>query len=338
MKADAPPPHIQLIQMGTGYWISRMLYFAAKIGLADLLADGPKSADDLADKTGTHAKSLSRLMRTLASIGVLSDEGDGKYGLTPLGDALKDGAPGAARYGILAMSGNWAWKMWEHFEYSMKTGESASVTAHGVPAFEAIARDPGLASHFSGAMVCFHGEEPAAVAEAYDFSQFETIADVGGATGNLLGTILAAHPEPEGILFDLPHVTVDAPKLLESKGVAGRVTIESGSFFEEVPKGADAYLASHIIHDWSEEQCLAILGNIRAAMGPESKLLLIEMVLPEGDEPHPGKILDMVMLVMPGGQERTAAEYGELLAKAGLKMTMVVPTDSSVSIVEAVKA
>lgn len=338
MQEEAPPPHIQLIQMGTGYWLSRILYFTAKIGLADLLADGPRSAEELADKTGTHAKSLGRMMRTLASVGVLTHEGEGKYGLTPLGEALRDGAPGSARYGILAMSGNWAWKMWEHFEHSMKTGESASVTAHGVPAFEAIARDPALASHFSGAMVCFHGEEPAAVAEAYDFSQFGTIADIGGASGNLLGTILARHPEPNGILFDLPHVVGDAPALLEEKGVVDRVTIESGSFFEQVPSGADAYLASHIIHDWNEEQCISILGNIRDGMGPESKLLLIEMVLPEGDEPHPGKILDMVMLVMPGGQERTAAEYDELLAKAGLKMTNVIPTASAVSIVEAVKA
>lgn len=338
MTPGAPPPHIQLMQMGTGYWVSRILYFAAKIGLADHLANGAKTADELAPKTDTNEKALGRMMRTLAGIGVLSDEGDGKFGLTPLGEALRDGAPGAARYGILAMSGDWAWKMWEHFEHSMRTGESASVTAHGMPAFDAIARDPELASHFSGAMVCFHGEEPPAVAEAYDFSQFGTIADIGGASGNLLGTILARHPGPKGILFDLPHVVGDAPALLEEKGVADRVTIEAGSFFEEVPAGADAYLASHVIHDWSEEQCIQILGNIRKGMGPDSKLFLVEMVLPEGNEPHPGKILDMVMLVMPGGQERTAAEYSELLAKAGLKMTDVVPTKSPVSIVEAVVA
>ncbi len=338
MQPEAPPPHIQLIQMGTGYWLSRILYYTAKIGLADMLADGPKSAEELAPATGAHAKSLGRMMRTLASVGVLSDEGDGKYGLTPLGEALRDGAPGAARYGILAMSGDWAWKMWEHFEHSMKTGESASFEAHGMGAFDAIARDPELASHFSGAMVCFHGEEPPKVAEAYDFSQFETIADIGGASGNLLGTILARHEGPNGILFDLPHVVGDAPALLEEKGVADRVTIESGSFFDSVPAGADAYIMSHVIHDWSEEQCLTILGNCRDAMKADSKLLLVEMVLPEGDAPHPGKILDMVMLVMPGGEERTAAQYDDLLAKAGLRMTNVIPTASPVSIVEAVLA
>ena len=333
-----PPPHIQLIQMGTSYWISRMLYYSAKVGLADLLADGPKSAGDLAGRVGAHEKSLYRLMRSLASIGVLSDEGEGKYGLTELGEALRDGAPGAARYGILAMGGDLAWKIFEHFEYSMETGEPASVKAHGMPVFDYIAQDPELVSHFSGAMVCFHGEEPAAVAESYDFSQFGTIADIGGASGNLLGTILARHEGPGGILFDLPHVLKDAPALLESKGVADRVSLEPGSFFETISAGADAYMLSHIIHDWNEDQCQAILGNCREAMKPDSKLLIIEMVLPEGGEPHPGKLLDMVMLVMPGGQERTAAEYDELLAKAGLKMTNVIPTASPVSIVEAVKA
>lgn len=338
MSPEPPPPHIQLIQMGTGYWISRMLYYAAKVGLADLLADGPRSADELAAGVGAHEKSLNRLMRSLAGIGVFSDEGDGKYGLTPLGEALRDGAPGAARYGILAMGGDLAWKIFEHFEYSMETGEPASVKAHGMPVFDYIAQDPELVSHFSGAMVCFHGEEPPAVAEAYDFSQFGTIADIGGASGNLLGTILAHHEGPRGILFDLPHVLKDAPALLESKGVAERVSLEPGSFFDTIPAGADAYMMSHIIHDWNEDQCQAILTNCREAMNDDSKLLLIEMVLPEGDEPHPGKLLDMVMLVMPGGQERTAAEYDELLAKAGLKMTNVIPTASPVSIVEAVKA
>jgi len=277
-------------------------------------------------------------MRSLASLGVLSDAGDGKYGLTPLGEALRDGAPGAARYGILAMGGDMAWKVFEHFEYSMQTGKPASVKAHGMPIFDYIAQNPELVSHFSGAMVCFHGDEPPAVAAAYDFSQFGTITDVGGATGNLLGTILAHHEGPRGVLFDLPHVLKDAPALLESKGVADRVSLEPGSFFESVPSGADVYMMSHIIHDWNEDECLTILGNCRDAMGDDSKLLLIEMVLPEGDEPHPGKLLDMVMLVMPGGQERTPAEYDELLSKAGLKMTNVIPTASPVSIVEAVKA
>jgi hypothetical protein len=159
--------------------------------------------------------------------------------------------------------------------------------------------------------------------------------DVGGASGHLLTTILGRHPAPRGILFDLPHVVRDAPALIQSRGLTDRITIESGSFFERVPDGGDAYLLSHIIHDWSEEQCLTILNNCRRVMRPGGRVLMIEMVLPPGDAPHPGKMLDLMMLVGPGGQERTEQEYGALLDKAGFRLTRVVPTASPVSVVEA---
>jgi hypothetical protein len=184
-------------------------------------------------------------------------------------------------------------------------------------------------------MIGIHGAEPSAVAAAYDFSGLKTLVDVGGATGNLLTTILGRYPKSRGILYDLPHVVRDAPALIEARGLTDRVTIEAGSFFERVPTGGDAYLLSHVIHDWSEEQCLTVLGHCRRAMHPDSRLLLIEMVLPPGDTPHPGKMLDMMMLVGPGGQERTEQEYGTLLAKAKLRLTRVVPTESAVSVVEA---
>jgi len=185
-------------------------------------------------------------------------------------------------------------------------------------------------------MVGFHGAEPPAVAAAYDFSKFETIVDVGGATGNMLAAILGKHAKPRGVLFDMPHVVKDAPALLAAAKVEGRVKIESGNFFESVPAGGDAYVLSHIIHDWSEEQCVTILKNVRKSIKPNGRLMLVEMVLPPGDVMHPGKILDMVMLVLPGGQERTEAEYAPLLAKGGFKLERVVPTESAVSIVEAV--
>jgi hypothetical protein len=177
--------------------------------------------------------------------------------------------------------------------------------------------------------------EPPAVAEAYDFSVFKTIADVGGSTGNMLANILGQHPTPRDILFDLPHVVRDAPAFIAQRGLTDRIQIETGSFFERVPTGADAYVLSHIIHDWNEEQCLTILGHCRSAMNSSGRLLLVEMVLPDGDTPHPGKMLDMTMLTVPGGEERTAAQYGVLLDKAGFRLTRVVPTASLVSIVEA---
>ena len=191
---------------------------------------------------------------------------------------------------------------------------------------------------FSETMVGLHGTEPPAVAAAYDFAESGTIIDVGGATGNLLSTILSRYPKPRGILFDLPHVVADAPELISARGLLDRVKIERGSFFENVPSGGDVYLLSHIIHDWSEAQCLTILGNCRRAMNRNSRLLIIEMVLPSGDVPHLGKMLDIVMLAIPGGQERTESEYHELLDKAGLQLMRVVPTESAVSVVEAVPA
>ena len=332
------PPHVHLIQMATAYWHSRLLFVAAKLGLADLLAEGPKSAEALAASTGTHAPSLYRLMRTLASLGLLTEQPGHHFALTRLGNALRSDAPGAARATVLTLAGDWVWRGFENFPYSVETGKSGLEKSLGEPLFDWLARHPAEASLFSETMVGFHGLEPAAVAAAYDFSGLETIVDVGGGSGNLLTTILQSHRGPRGVLFDMPHVVRDASAIIESRDLAGRVRIESGSFFESVPEGGDAYLLSHIIHDWTEEQCLRILGHCRAVMKPGARLLIIEMVLPEGDVPHPGKMLDMMMLVGPGGQERTETEYRVLLEKAGFTLTRLVPTQSAVTIVEAVRA
>ena len=279
--------------------------------------------------------SLYRLMRTLASLGILTEREEQRFALTPLGEALETGAPGSARSTLIAFGGSF-WHGWEEILYALDTGKTGFDKAYGVPIFEYLRQHPDQAAHFSEAMVGFHGAEPPAVAEAYDFSVFKKVVDVGGATGNMLAAILSKHPGPRGVLFDMPHVVRDAPALLESRGVGDRVTIEPGNFFETVPAGGDAYLLSHVIHDWNEEKCLTILGNVRRVMEPDGRLLIIEMVLPAGDVPHPGKLLDMVMLVFPGGQERTGDEYGSLLGKAGFRLNRVVPTPSAVSVVEAV--
>ena len=334
--APAVPPHAQLIQMGTAFWVSRLVFAAAQLGLADHLAAGPKSAAELAGPTGTHAPSLHRFMRTLASLGILTERDAQRFALTPLGEALKTGAPGSARATLMSLCGDWFSRGWGEVLHALRTGQTGFEKAFGIPIFEYLGQHPDDASHFSEAMVGFHGAEPPAVAAAYDFSGFGTVVDVGGATGNLLAAILARHTRPRGVLFDLPHVVADAPALLKARGVDARVAIQSGSFFETVPAGGDAYVLSHVIHDWNEDQCLTILGHCRKAMKPDGRLLLVEMVLPPGDTPHPGKVLDMVMLVIPGGQERNEAEYGALLAKAGFRLTRVVPTDSAVSVVEAV--
>jgi hypothetical protein len=334
-EAQGTPPHAQLVQMSMAHWVSHIIYVAAKLGLADQLASGPMSAEQLSGPTGTHAPSLYRLMRTLASLGVLTENSDRHFALTPLGEALRSDAPGAARATILTMASDWFMHGWTELTYSVRTGKPGFEKHLGMPIFDWLAKHPDDASLFSQTMVGFHGAEPPAVAAAYDFSGLKTVVDVGGATGNLLAAIVAKHPHTRGILYDLPHVVRDAPALLQSRGVADRVTIRSGSFFDDVPAGGDAYVLSHIIHDWSEEQCLTILGHCRRAMRPESRLLVVEMVLPPGNTPHPGKMLDLMMLVGPGGRERTEQEYAALLAKVGLRLTRVVPTASAVSVVEA---
>lgn len=332
------PSHAQLVQMGTAHWMSHVLYVAARLSLADHLAKGLTRSDDLAAATKCHSPSLARFLRTLGHLGLVTEDGAGRFTLTALGEALKTGAPGSARAAILTLSSPWMTNGWTRLLESVQTGKPGLEQALGMPIFDWLAQHPDEASLFSETMVSFHGAEPAAVAAAYDFTGMNTIVDVGGATGNLLAAILGQYSGLRGILYDLPHVIRDAPALLQARGVADRVTIKSGSFFDGVPSGGDAYLFSHIIHDWSEAQCLTILGHCRSALAPASRVLIIEMVLPSGNAPHPGKMLDMMMLVGPGGQERTEPEYRTLLSKAGLRLTKVVPTDSAVSIVEAMIA
>ena len=329
---------MQVIQMATACWMSRLVFVAAQLGLADHLASGPQTADAVAVTTKSHAPSLYRVMRTLASLGLMTEDDHHRFALTPLGETLKTGAPGSARATVLTLAGDLIWQAYAELPYSVQTGKSGLKKAMGVSLFDWLSTRPADAAMFSETMVGFHNMEPPAVAESYDFSGIKTLMDVGGATGNMLSAVLARYPHVRGILFDLPHVIRDAPAFIGARGLTDRIEIKSGSFFDAVPEGADAYLMSHIIHDWSEELCLKILGNCKKAMGPNGKLLLVEMVLPPGDTPHPGKMLDIMMMVGPEGQERTADEYRTLLDKAGFRMTRVVPTASAVSVVEAVPA
>lgn len=332
------PPHVQLIQMATSAWAARTVHAAAKLGLADQLADGPRSAAELAGAVHAHAPSLHRLMRTLASLGILAEQKEQRYALTNLGAALKTNAPGSARSTVLTFGSPWAQSAWDHLVYSVQTGKTGFEKAQGMPLFDFFAQHPEDASLFNETMVGFHSQEPPAIAAAYDFSAFKTIVDIGGGTGNLLAAIIRRYAGPRGVLFDLPHVVAEAPAFLKENGVSERVTIEAGDFFKTVPAGGDAYVLSHIIHDWDEDQCLSILRHIRKVMNSAGRLLIVEMVLPAGDTPHPGKILDIAMLVWPGGQERTLTEYDQLLSNGGFHLSRAVPTDSAVNVVEAVPA
>jgi hypothetical protein len=334
-SVESRRPQAQLMEMATAHWISRCLHTAAQMGLADQFSGKSKTADELATSTATHPSSLYRLLRTLAGLGVFTEDDAHRFALTPLGEALRTGTPGSVRSAVLTLAGELFTKSLDELHYSVQTGNTSFEKVFGARLFTWLADHPVEASMFSETMVGIHGDEPRAVGAAYDFSQFDTIVDVGGATGNLLTAILDRYAKPQGMLFDLPHVIRDAPPFIQAHGLKDRITIKAGNFFEGVPPGGDAYLLSHIIHDWNEAECLAILGNCRHAMKPAGRLLIVETVLPTGNGPHPGKMLDMIMLAIPGGQERTEPEYRVLLDKAGFRLERIVPTESAVNIVDA---
>jgi hypothetical protein len=328
------PPQVQLIEMMLAPFTAKMIYVAAKLKLPDLLAAGPRSAEDLASATGAHAGSLYRIMRTLASKGFFDEDDSRRFSLLPLGEVFKAGTPNHAT--VLLMGSDLFGRPLDNLLYCAQTGKNGFDKTWGKPAFEYLSEHPDEALLFNEMMVGFHGMEPPAVAAAYDFSAFRTIVDVGGGTGNLLTTILERHPGPRGILFDLPHVASDATALIDRKGMKDRIDIEAGSFFERVPQGADAYVMSHVIHDWNDEQSVSILGHCRKAIQKDGRLLLVETVVPAGNLPHPSKMLDIVMLVMNPGKERSESEYRALFKKADFELTRIVPTESPVSVIEAV--
>lgn len=323
----------QVIQMSMAAIVSRVINVAATLKLPDLLNDRPRTADELALLTATHAPALYRVMRTLASLGFFAEDAQHHFSLRPLGAALKTGTPGYAL--AIYVGQECVTRALDNFLYSVKTGKSAFEEAFGIPVFDWLYAHPEQAALYHDVMVGLNGKEPKAVAAAYDFSVFPTIVDVGGSTGNMLTTILSAYPSPRGILYDQPDVVEKAPALIEERGLTDRIRIEGGSFFDHVPPAADAYILSHVIHDWNQEQCLKILANCHSAMKADSRLLLVEMVLPDGDAPHPGKLIDMGMLCRTGGEERTGSQYETLLNLAGFSMTRIVPTATPVSIVEA---
>jgi SAM-dependent methyltransferase len=331
-----PPAHVQVIQMAIAIWLSRAIYAAARLGVADLLADGARSADELAQATGADAPSLHRLLRALASRGVFTEVEPRRFALTPLGAALKSGAPGAARAAVLTLAGDWQWKAWGEFLYSLQSGKPAMDKVWGMPLFEYLGEHPDDSACFGEAMVAMHGAEAVAVLAAYDFSELGSLADLGGGTGSLLAGILQAYPKMRGLVFDLPATVAAAKARIAAEGLAARCETQAGDFFKAVPGGYDGYLLSHVLHDWTDEQSVTILMNIRRAIAPDGRLLIVEIVLPQGDAPHHGKLLDLLMLTVPGGVERTAAEFNAVLAAAGFRIKRIIPTTTPQSIVEAI--
>jgi hypothetical protein len=316
------------------YQISQCLHVAAKLGIADFLETGPKSIGELATATGTQPAALARFLRVLASHGVFTSDERAQYSLNPLAMLLSSKASHSLRSAALYWSDRWMWESWGHLAHSLRTGAPAFDHLHGASFFDFLERTPEAASTFDRFMSEGLYARHHAVAEAYDFSQPITVVDIGGNQGAQLVKILTANPEARGILFDRPHVLEGAQRQLQHAAVIDRCAVVAGDFFECVPERADIYLLSQVIHDWDDELALRILRNCRRAMGGRAKLLLVEQVL-DPLEPRPATaLLDLTMLAIVGGKERTADEYRSLLDSAAFSLTRIVATDSPFSIIE----
>ena len=332
-----PSPQAVMSRLLTGYWISQALHVAAQLGIADLLKDGPQTVARLAESSGTHARSLYRLLRALAGEGVFAEDAQGRFALTPLGACLRGDVPNSQR-SMAIMTGEEHYRCWGELLYSVQTGQTAFEKLYGQPIFHYLAAHPRQARIFDEGMVGVHGAETTAMLDAYDFSGIGTLVDIGGGNGSLLAATLQRHPALRGILFDRPDVIERARTNIKTAALESRCTLMPGDFFQTVPSGGDAYLMRHIIHDWNDEQCRTILRHCRKVVPTTGKLLLIESVIPPGNEPCFAKFLDLTMLTIPGGMERTEAEYRDLLASAGFRLARVVPTRANVDVIECVPA
>jgi hypothetical protein len=333
--AAEKPPVVEMVDLYlTAEAVRIAVPIVAEAGVADLLLEGPRSVSALASATGLDADALGRLLRLLASLGVFAENGDGEYVNTRLSETLAAGAAMSMRdIAALALTPGWSRALQALPAAAREVGATAWDLAHDTPIFEYFPAHPDEATVFQSAMTMFSGAEAAAVTDAYDFSGIGTLVDVGGSQGVLLASILRATPSMRGVLFDLPVMVQGAAELFAAEGVADRATVVGGDFFKSIPTG-DAHILKHILHDWDDEHCVAILRSARTATIEGGRLLVIEEALPPGNTPSPGKILDLFML-MVGGRERTQAEYGALFEQAGYELKRISPTATPLHVIEA---
>ena len=325
----------ELARLVDGFRVTQAIYAAVEFGIPDLLADGERTSDDLAQASEADPSSLYRLLRALASLGVLHESDGHRFSLSPLGQPLRSDAPGSMRGWVRLTGRDHVWRSWGNLASAVRNGENSFRAVHGTDVWEWRAGHPEESAIFDEAMTSLTSISNTAVLAAYDFGRFGTIVDVGGGNGMLLASVLAAHPGARGILFDQPHVVIAAEPILRAAGVADRCEVVAGSFFEPVPTGGDAYVLKSIIHDWEDDQSVAILHACRASMGPDAVLLLIERDLGPPNENPAAKISDLNMFVMPGGRERSHEEYAELFERAGLRYVSSALAASGHAVVEA---
>jgi hypothetical protein len=338
-----PPPFQRFHTMLTGAWVTASMYAATVLGIPDLLAGGPRSVEDLAAATRAKPDPLRRLLRALAAQGVFSEREDGRFGATELSTFLCEGVPGSSRAFMLMYGGDAFWSSWGRMLHSIRTGRTAYSEVHGAEIFEHMQDNPEQAAIFNQAMTQGSARLADEIVASYDFSPFDTIVDVGGGQGWLLSAILAATPTARGILYDLPQVVDSARPVVAERGMATRCELVTGSFFEAVPPGGDAYIMKWIIHDWDDAHATKILQNVRAVIPPDGRLIVFDRVLPtritEGDPvTQMGTLMDLNMLVNVSGRERTEAEFRTLLGGAGFRLAAARSTASGLGIVEGVPA
>ncbi|MGN6472288.1 MAG: methyltransferase [Mycobacteriales bacterium] len=331
---ETVPPQVQMVQMLAGFQVSQALYVAAKLGVADVLVDGPRSIDELAERVGADPAALGRLVRTLGSMGVFAAEPDGRYALGALGPTLVSEGEGSMR--DLAL-------MWMETHYvpfgglldGVRSGTTAATSHYGTPFFNWLSGEPNQVARFSHAMANLTNGIKAGAVASYDFSGAGRIVDLGGADGALLARVLHSTPEPTGVVFDLPHVIAAAATTVEGYGLGERLTQEAGDFFEAIPGDADTYVFSMVLHDWDDAHLAKILANIRAVARPGARVVAFELLLPADGGPHMAQMIDLTMLGMLDGRERTAAEFRSLFESAGFAFGGVTATATPISIIEA---
>jgi O-methyltransferase domain/Dimerisation domain len=332
-------PRLRLRNLIAGYFVSSAIHAAAQLDIARLLADGPKSCEALALATHANADALYRLLRALASQDIFAEDAQRRFSNTELSELLRSDVPGSMRPTARFFGDEMMFLPWQSLLHSVMTGEAAFEHVYGTNHFDYLSQRPEKAKIFDDAMVSLSAIVNAAIVEAYDFSGFRTLVDIAGGYGSTLCAFLKATPGLRGVLFDLPHVIDGARRYIAEQGMAQRCEAVAGDFFQTVPPGADAYFMKHIIHDWDDDRCVRILRNCHAAMPSHGKLLVSERVVPAGNVPSYVKLGDLVMLVMnPGGRERTEQQYRELFAAGGFELQRLVPTASEHAVLEAVKA
>src|ERR1700739_4637888 len=316
-----------LMQLANGFMFTAALYPIAKLMIADLLVHGPLPVTELAQQTKTNDDALYRVLRLLASAGVFAESAGEVFALTPLSDCLRADARGSMRDMVIFLGNPFHPKVWSDLSYSIETGKPAVEHVYGKPCFDAIFGDPEIAYDFNMAMTCFSRQIAPVLLDAYDFSGIGTLMDVAGGHGAILCEVLSRYPGVKGILFDMPNVIEEATCHICALKMDHRCETVTGDFFEQIPAGADAYYMQHIIHDWADEPALKILANCRRALEgrTDGRLIIVDAVVPETSEPQPSKILDLEMLLMPGGRERNGREWRVLLDKAGFEITRIVP-------------